>query len=166
MHNLFKNRKSVRSFEPKFQITDSQVKEILTAGMVAPSGMNLKEYEFVVVKDKDTLKKLSGLGQYQAFLADCSAAIIVVSTEGRFWIEDCSLAVGYMMLEAVNQGLSSCWANVRKDDGDREALVRKILNIPDDRRVLCALAIGKAAASPSPHTEDEYNKSKVHEEKW
>ena len=51
MHDLFKKRRSVREFTNE-EVTDEQIKQILTAAMIAPSGKNIRPYEFMVIRDK------------------------------------------------------------------------------------------------------------------
>jgi len=165
MHELLKKRRSVRQFLES-PIEDEKIHQLLCAGMVAPSGMNKKGYEFVVVKEKETLKKLSKVGRWMGFIADCGVAIVIIAKEYTFWIEDCSLVAENILLEAVNQGLGGCWADVKDglvlDGTDRESLVRGILKIPVNRRVLCILAIGYSAEVLKLQSEDEYDKKKVH----
>ncbi|MDR1988106.1 MAG: nitroreductase family protein [Candidatus Peribacteria bacterium] len=50
-------RRSIRKFLDK-KVDQDTIKKILKAGMNAPSAMNAKPYEYVVVTDKQILKKL------------------------------------------------------------------------------------------------------------
>ena len=51
-------RRSIRKYTDD-KISDEDLNKILTAGLLAPTSRNRKPCEFIVVKDKDTLKKLS-----------------------------------------------------------------------------------------------------------
>jgi nitroreductase len=86
------------------------------------------------------------------------------------WLEDCSVAGSHIYLETANQGLGSCWAKVRggqtPDGRDREEYVREVLDIPNEYRVVNIMAIGYPIKQPPPHSEDEYDESKVHEEAY
>ena len=53
-------RRSIRKFKPE-QIGEEVLNTILDAGMYAPSGANQQSALFVVVQDKETLKKLSAM---------------------------------------------------------------------------------------------------------
>jgi len=165
MHKLFKQRKSVRSFTDE-TVTDEQLKKILNAGMVAPSGMGAKKYEFVVVRDKEMLNELSEVGRWIGFIAESSVAIVVISQEHDYWIEDGALVTGFMSLEAVNQGLGSCWADIRNgpnlDGTEREVKVRKLLDVPEKYRVLCVLPIGVPSKEVKEHGDKSFDKKKVH----
>jgi nitroreductase len=169
MHELLKKRRSTRKFKNTIVEVD-KIKQIVSAGMVAPSYCNQKLYELVIVSDKSTLLLLSGIGRWVDFVANCGVAIVVISKESAGWIEDCALVNGWMMIEATNLGLSTCWADVKDgkelDNTDREPVVRNILNIPKEYRVLNILAIGYPDQNIKEHSETEYREKKVHFEKF
>lgn len=169
MNELFKRRRSVRQFSNK-EVSKEQIHSILCAAMVSPSGNHVNPWEFVVVRDKEKLSKLGDCGKWQRFVKDCNVGIVIIAKESDtdMWLEDCSIAGAHIYLEAVNQGLGCCWANVRdgktEDGKDREEYVREILNIPNEYRVVSIMAIGYPAKQLPAHSEDEYDESKVHED--
>lgn len=169
MRELFKNRRSIRKYLDK-PVEDEKIHEMLCAGMVAPSGCNTRGYDFIVVKEKSTLIKLGKVGKYGGFIGKCGVAIVIVADEYTWWNEDCALAAGNILLEAPNQDLGGCWVEgknkIEGDTIDREKMIRDILGVPDDKRVLCTLAIGYPDESPKMHSEEEYNIDKVHFEKF
>jgi nitroreductase len=169
MNEIFKKRRSVRQFKDK-EVSKEQVRNILCAAMVSPSGNHVNPWEFIVVRDKEKLSKLGDCGQWQGFIADCNVAIVVVAKENDtdMWLEDCSIAAAHIYLESANQGLGSCWARVRggktSNGEDREEYVREILDIPSEYRVVNVMAIGYPEKQPPQHSEDEYNESKIHKD--
>ena len=64
-------RKSCRTYKPE-QITDELLKEVLDAGLAAPSGRNLQPTYIVAVQDAATVKKLSEInaGRTEALLSE------------------------------------------------------------------------------------------------
>jgi nitroreductase len=58
---------------------------------------------------------------------------------------DLSIAVSYMMLEAYEQGLGTCWIG-HFDENE----VKKILGIPDKVRVVAITPLGYPAETPAP----------------
>ena len=169
MNDLFKNRRSVRKFTDR-PVTDSQIYEIICAGMVAASGCNTKGYQLVLVKNKSMLEKLSKMGKWVDFLKGCSYAVVITAKDYPFWIEDCTLVASNIMHEAVNQGLGCCWADIKDgmvlDKTDRVSIVQKLLGIPKEQHVLCAIAIGNPDQKVKPHSESDYDEKKIHMEKW
>jgi len=139
MHELFKKRRSVREFLDK-EVTDEQIRQILAAAMVAPSGRNIRPWEFIVVKDNGTREKLGQLRIRGRYVIDAPVTIVVLGKEKEsdLWLQDCSLAAAHIYLEATNQGLATCWINSvgsETDDGrDAEKTYKEILGVPEDVR--------------------------------
>ena len=165
MNDIFLKRSSVRDFSDR-EVSEEQIKEILSAAMLAPSGMHKCPWDFVVVRDKGKLKELSKIGIWQKFISQSSVSIVVVGNEKEsdMWVQDCSLVAGNIYLEAANQGLGSCWANVYGKES-KEELIRELLNLPSDRRILCVMAIGYPKKEVSLK-DKVYLKNKVHSETW
>ncbi len=170
MHELFKKRRSIRKFTPQ-KVSDDKIKQILTAAMVAPSAQSLHPIDYVIVRDKKKLERLSECGPSQQFIKDASVAIVVVADpikSERFWLLDATLAAAHIYLETTNQGLGTCWAHVlegKNEKGEeREVLVRKVLNIPKEKRIPCILPIGYPDEQVPDHSETEYDQTKVSQE--
>jgi nitroreductase len=170
MHELFKKRRSIREFTAQ-DVNDEIVRHILCAAMVAPSGHNVRPWEFIVIRDKATMQKLTQTHQYAAFAADAPVLIAVLADESksRYWLQDGTLAAGHIYLEATNQGVGTCWINVynmqTKDDQDSEEYVRTILNIPDAIRVLCLMPVGYSDKVRKQY-EERFDETIVHDEKY
>ncbi|WP_028856563.1 nitroreductase family protein [Psychrilyobacter atlanticus] len=148
MLKILLERRSIRKYKEK-KVEEEKINHILAAGKVAPSGKNKKPWEFIVIEDKDVLKKLSMVKPKGGlFLAESPTAIAVVGDEeiSDTWIEDCSTASTFIQLEARHQGLGSCWVQMRnrftKDGGDAEVLAKEILEVPNNKRLLCIISIG------------------------
>jgi len=165
MHELFKKRRSIRKYTSQ-KVTDRQIKEILSAAMVAPSARNRRPWQFWVVKDKEVLEKLSGVHRWADFIAQASACLIVGSVPDQRWVENCAIVAAHIYLEVANQGLGTCFIQIREattESGeDCEEYVRKILKIDPEIRILCLMPIGYPDEKVAPHSEAEYDKNKVH----
>ena len=57
MIDLLKNRRSIRKFTEE-KVSKEALEKILKAGLLAPSSMNKKPVEFVVIEDRQTILKL------------------------------------------------------------------------------------------------------------
>ncbi len=169
MLKIIKKRRSIRQYKNK-AIEIEKIQEILKAAMFAPTGMNKRSWEFIVVTKSKQIKQLAGMKKYSQFADQAKAIIVLCAPESRMWIEDLSIAAAFMYLEAVNQGLGICMIQVRSsktlDNGDCEQYVKDILQIPDNMRVLCMMSLGYADENKHEHDETEYNKNKIHYEKW
>lgn len=166
-----KSRHSIRSYQDK-PVEDEKIREILLAAFVAPSANHIYPWQFVVVKDPATKEKLSQATNWCSFIKDAPIVIIIIGEEekSREWVEDAGIATENMVLEAVNQGLGSCFIQVREskrpDESDSEKYVKELLNIPGNLRVVFMLPIGYPAEQKEPHGESDYKEQKVHFEKY
>lgn len=148
-------------------IPDQKIQEIIKAASFVPSANALYPWELVIIKDDATKEQLSKVTPWATFAKDADLIIAVVGDEEESsqWIEDCSIVAEHIWLEAVNQGLGSCWVQIR-GQGNAENDVRDILNIPKEKRVLCLLPIGAQAENLAEHDESAIDKSKIKYEKY
>ena len=161
-------RRSIRKYTGE-DIPEETLNQILQAGLLAPTSRNLKPWEFYVVRDKETLRKLSAAKNAGGgMLAQCSAAIAVFgdSEKADTWVEDCSIAMSFMMLMAEEKGAGCCWVQIhfRKDAAGKaaEENVREILAVPAGFRIAGILAMGIPAEEAKAHEPSDADWSKVH----
>src|SRR5579859_1276469 len=69
--------RAVRRFSPT-PVSDEIIRNILEVGRWTGSAKNTQPWEFMVVRDRGTLKELSALGQYAGHLAGAAFAILLV----------------------------------------------------------------------------------------
>ncbi len=142
---VIERRASVRAFK-KCDVPQEDLMRMLDAGRRAPSGYNRQPWEFILVRDEETLR---ALGTIQDCIGQASAAIAVVMDEGArpFWKEDAAAAIENMLLAVTALGYASLWVEgqvLRQEDYGKG-----VLGVPDDRRLLAILPIGAPAAPPS-----------------
>lgn len=107
-------RRSIRKFKPD-QIADDDLNAILEAGMYAPSGANQQSALFIVIQDKETLKKISAMnaaiwGKNTDPYYGAPTVILVLADKNKVTpVEDATLALGNMFNAAASLGLGSCW---------------------------------------------------------
>jgi nitroreductase len=125
----------------------------------------------VVARDAETLEALSRATPHSKFVKGAKAAIVIAydNEKGYRFREDCSICAEHIHLEAVNQGLASCFVQVC-DAGDpvgsAEPYVKELLNIPESYRVQCMMPLGYPAEEGPRHDESEYDEAKVHFERF
>ena len=160
-------RRSIRQYtgEP---IPETSLKQILQAGLLAPTSQNLHPCSFVLVRNKEVLTALANAKQAGAgMLRDADAAIVVLADEAKAdtWVEDSAIALSYMNLMAVECGVGSCWIqmHLRSDATGRNAEenVRKLLGANPPLRVVGALSLGMPAEERDPQPLDALDWSKV-----
>ena len=165
--DLMLRRRSTRKFNDN-PVTKEELDKILQAALLAPTSMNRKPCNFMVVERKEVLKELSECKDHGANLIEGANKAIVVIADTLIadtWIEDSSIALTYMHLMATELNLGSCWVQVHlrnKEGKDSEELVRDILKIDSHYRIVGILALGHSDDIPEPHSLDELDKSKIH----
>ncbi len=166
--SLLQNRRSTRKFTQQL-LNPEQVEKILKAGLMAPASKRKNPWQFVVVEDKETLKKLAeSKPAGSAFLEGCALAVVVLGNvmESDVWIEDASIAAILMQLQAEDLGLGSCWCQIRnrqrEDESEAEDYVRALLDIPYQLGVLCILGFGYKDQKNRPFDESRLQWEKIH----
>ncbi len=132
-----KKRRSVRDYTDD-PIPREDLKKIVNAGRLAPSGSNRQRWDFIVVTDKETLQKLSKAAAWSAKAGAMIAVTLNPST--KYWVEDGSAAIENMLLAATALGYGSCWlqGNAKPYEDEFKAL----LNIPPNLNLLSLIPIG------------------------
>lgn len=160
-------RRSIRQYTDE-AIPADKLKRILQAGLIAPTSMNRKPCELIVVQDKVMLQKLSQVKEYGSdMIADCHTAIVVIASEQKAdtWIEDSSIALSYMSLAATDLGIGNCWCQIHlRVTGEgmcAEQAVRQLLKLADEYRIVGILPLGIPAVEMKHHTWDEADLTKV-----
>lgn len=168
----FLSRRTIRKYRDE-KISDEIIHEIMKCAVVAPSGKNAKPYEFVVVSDREVLKKLSVAKVAGALMIEHASHGVVVLGKRETsdtWIEDCSIASTIIQLKAWEMGIGSCWVQMRlrtdKEGNSSEGLIRELLNIPESFGILNILALGYPDEEKFPYEEKDMDFRKVHLENY
>lgn len=160
-------RRSTRKFNDE-PVTREELDKILQAALLAPTSMNRKPCNFMVVERKETLTDLANSKDHGAGLingADKAIVVVADTMVADTWIEDSSIALTYMHLMATDLGLGSCWVQIHlrsKNGKDSEEIVRDILKIDDHYRIVGIMALGHSDDIPPAHEPADVDKNKVH----
>lgn len=165
---LMKQRRSVRAYTSE-DISEKNLDQILRAGLLSASGRAIRPWELIVVRDKETLKKMAESRDHGASMLDgANAAIVVIADESKtdVWTEDCSIVMANMHLMASSLGVGSCWiqGRLRKSAGEdsTEEYLRKLLGYPEGYRLEATLSLGMPQSIPEPKEVTEELLKKVH----
>lgn len=169
---ILENRRSVRNYTGE-AVPDEKLDKILKAGLLSPSSRGKSPWEFIVVKNKDTLIKLSKCRVGSAKMlesADCAIVVIANTDLTDVWVEDCSIAMAYMHLMADSLGVGSCWIQGRLREAESgettENYLRSILKFPENYKLEAILSLGMTNNHPAPHNSDELLFEKIHKESF
>ena len=173
MNEALKNimtRKSVRAFTDA-PVSEAQLTELVKAGMAAPSAVDTRPWDFIVVTDKALLGQLAQGLPYAKMTAQAAAAIVVTGDLRRqhggekalFWLMDCSAATENILLAAESLGLGAVWTALFPE-AERISIVRKLLGIPEHSIPLNLIPLGVPAGKPC--AKDKYDPARVHKNRW
>jgi nitroreductase len=141
---VLKKRRSIRIFKDT-PVPREKILEVLEAARIAPSAGHRQPWHFIVVEDKEVIKKLAK----QEWVAGAPVMIVGLADQSvspRWCLNDLGIAFEHLVLAATNLGLGTCWMG----QSNREELVRSLLDIPDNLRVIALTPIGYPDEDPAP----------------
>ncbi len=165
------SRLSVRSFVEGRQIPKEVLKELVKAGMAAPSAMDRRPWAFVVISEKDRLTALAAAHPHAKMLLTASAAIIPVATvdlsqpgaEKGFWTQDLSAVTENILLAAHSKGLGAVWVGVYSND-ERVKNISEFLHLPAGVVPFSIIPLGYP--KEPGQAKNKYDESRIHWENW
>lgn len=127
---------AVRSYEEE-PIADEIVTRIVEAGRLTGSSRNTQQWDFVVVRDPETLLRLGKLASTGSYIGEAPLAVAVVVPDAPVGTIDGARAAQDMMLAAWGEGVGSNWVgNVNTD------AIKELLGVPQERMVLTVIPFG------------------------
>jgi len=154
-YNLVKQRQSTRAYDTARMVDREIISRILEAARLAPSACNAQPWHFIVVDDPELKNKVADAASARLlgmnhFTKQAPVHIIVIEEkvnissgiggivkDKHFAFLDIGIAASHICLAAEAEGLGSCilgWF--------AESKMKKLLNIPDNRRVVLDIVIG------------------------
>jgi nitroreductase len=167
MLETIRKRRSIRKYQDR-PIQDDIIETLLRAAMQAPSARNLQPWEFIVIRDRETLGRIPDYHPYSSMVPEAGAAVLVCGNTVRqvdpgYIAQDCSAAVENLLLEAVNQGLGAVWLGVFPRKERIDGMV-ELFDLPPHIIPVALVSLGYPAEDPG--FQDRYDPEKVHRERW
>ncbi|MDF1509198.1 nitroreductase family protein [Robertmurraya sp. DFI.2.37] len=78
LDQIVQQRKSVRSYDPKYVISKEEIENLLRLASEAPSSSNLQPWRVMVIKNKELQKELRAIGNNQAQIEESSAIVAIL----------------------------------------------------------------------------------------
>jgi nitroreductase len=144
---VIKTRRSIRKYRPE-PISEDDINRILEAVRWAPSAGNSQPWKFIVIRSKEVKENLAAALPTGSFISDAPLGIAVVLNPraSKRPVEDGAAATQNMLLEAHSLGLGACWIGCYGTE--KEVIGKRILDIPEEDRLLSIISIGCPAESP------------------
>jgi len=160
------NRRSVREFMDK-PVSKENINLILNAGRWAPSGLNNQPWRFIVIRNRETIQKLSECTHYTGIVAGAPLLIAAfLDTETSYNrikdIEAIGAAIQNMLLACCELGLGGVWLGEILNQKEK---VNSILECPSKLELMAALAIGEPTPKERTSTRKALSET-VYDEKY
>ncbi|CAL6096360.1 Nitroreductase [Hexamita inflata] len=170
MESIF-DRRSTRQFT-LHTATNEEIHTLLQAGMSAPSAMGKYPVSFIVLNEREQLKRVPQIHPYAAFTPEAAVAIIVCYEPGKaypdhnpmIWaVQDASAATMNIITAAEMIGYGSTWTGIAPNQTIRTAF-EKEFNIPEGVVPMAMVVVGKKAQNGQKA--EKFDQKKVHYGKW
>jgi nitroreductase len=150
-----KKRRSIRKYQNR-EIEEEKLLRILEAARLAPSARNRQEWRFIIVKDKKVKEELvKEASPHQPFMLQAPIIIVAYVIDKDYIMRcgipahyiDVAIALTHIHLQAVEEGLGTCWIGSFYQDK-----VKKVLNLPEEAEIIQLMTLGYPAEDPAPKT--------------
>ncbi len=137
-----RTKRAVRKFLEK-PLSDEVIRAILNAGRRSQSSKNSQAWQFVAIRDRETLKTLSTCGEWAGHLAGAALGVAILTPDPAEKFQtmfDAGQAAAFMQLAAWELGIGSCPASIYEPEK-----ARQILGFPAEWHLRIALSFGYPA---------------------
>ncbi|MCF8380945.1 MAG: nitroreductase family protein [Bacteroidales bacterium] len=161
------SRRSIRKYTDE-KIDTKTIIRIINAAMYAPSAVNKRPWNFVIIEDKSSMKKVMEIHASARMLKEASHAILICGDEKQqhddgFWIADCGAATQNMLLAAHSFGIGGCWIGVYPRE-KRMNDFAKLFNLPEHIKPFALVSLGFPAENKE--MPQRFEKEKIYYELW
>ena len=123
-------------------VTEEELRAIADAARKTGSSKNTQRWDFITVRDRESLRRLSGVTIYAKHLPSAGAAIALIvpapdPDHARSVLWDLGRAAQNIILAAWAMGIGSCPITVQDFD-----LAADVLGLPADRQCQYIVALG------------------------
>ena len=160
-------RRSIRRYSGE-SVDKSKIRELLIAGMYAPSARNQQPWHFLVIEERPLLEKIMEIHPYASMLSGAALAILVCGDETLelskgYWSVDCAAATQNILLAAHAMGLGAVWLGVYPR-AERQKGIREIFGFPTNIHPFALISLGYPAEDkPVP---DRIKEDRIRWNKW
>jgi nitroreductase/NAD-dependent dihydropyrimidine dehydrogenase PreA subunit len=164
-------RRSIRAFKKK-EVPQNDIAKLIETARFAPTGHNAQDVGWLVITNRDILRKLAGLtiewmrtvikdnpklasellldrtaGRWEqgidVILRDAPALIVThAAKDNRIAPMNCVIALTYFELAASSQGMGCCWAGYLRSASTNYAPMAEALGLPEGHQCFGAMMLG------------------------
>ena len=79
LFEAIRSRRAIKHYDPDHRMEDTEVEQLIEAGMQAPTSFNIQHWRFVVVRDPELRQQIRANGNDQAQMTDASLLILMTA---------------------------------------------------------------------------------------
>ena len=165
--DAIKTRRSVRSYSSR-PIPPDVLDRMRQALRYAPSACNYQPWHFIFVTDADLRHKVAQAANDQLWMAEAPITIVACGSPERAYKQvgghgnsveiDIAIAIDHLTLAAVAEGLGTCWIAAFSEKN-----VKRLLEVPEDVRVVTMTPLGYPASADLNFPLDESRRKRASE---
>lgn len=155
-------RQSIRKYKTK-PVEQEKIEELLKAAMQAPTARNNQTWRFLVITNRRQLDEMTELQPYTGMMKTAPCAILVMgdkeasADEGYLYL-DGAAAIENILIEAVHQGLGTCWCGIWPKKERVEGFQKKFF-LPTEYIPIGIVAVGYA--DEEKPVQDRFDAAKI-----
>jgi nitroreductase len=162
---IFEKRHCYRGAFENTPVPREDLKKIVMAGILAPSGKNAQTTDFIIVDDTKLIEQIAETHPTSVMKTAKALIVCLVDKEPddsyfgmSFVVEDCAAAVENMFLAITALGYGTVWLDGAIRREKRNENISKILHVPETKEVRIILPLGipkEEASSPKKKSFNE-----------
>jgi nitroreductase len=162
LFQAIKERYSYRGAFVQKPVPEADLRNIVQAGLDAPSGKNLQTTRFLIINDPEKLDQVRSVFAGQAFITTAQAFIALfydIEEQAAsefpytFEVEDAAAAVQNILLAISGLGYASVWLDGVLRNEQRAERIGEIVGLPESKRIRILLPVGVPADAHHPRKE-------------
>lgn len=139
-------------------IPRDDLKQIVQAGILAPSGCNRQTTDFVIIDSPEILESIRAMHPGSQAMQQARAYICCIVNKSpeavygelSFEVEDCAAATENMLLAITDLGYASVWVDGWLRAEGRAGKIGKLISLPAEKEVRIVLPVGVPAEPATP----------------
>lgn len=145
MLEAIKQRQSIRKYQ-NAPVEPEKINSLLEAAMNAPTARNTQEWKFIVITNREALNDMCNLSPYTTMMKEAPCAILVLADlekaiNKEYGLINCAAAIENLIIEAMNQGLGTCWCGIAPVE-ERIEKFKAYFNLADNEYPVGVVAVG------------------------
>ena len=151
-------------------VEPEKLERVLRAAMQSPTGHNAQEWEFLVIREKETLRRISEISVDCVCTKNAPLAIVLLADRERakvnlplIWVCDLGAAAQTILIQAEAEGLGAVWLSCWPYE-EKVRAIREMFGLPEHITPYAVIPIGyKERIKPF---DDRYDPDKIHWEHY